>query len=117
MTCLWCGEPLATSNRRARYCSDSCRSRAHRNGGPRVVPISERQPKGGGEIEVIITRMLRRLGVSDDMALAALVTARALDSTQTPASALAPLTRSLRETMRYLREREEASPTRGVLDE
>jgi hypothetical protein len=106
MTCLWCGEPLATINRRARYCSASCRSRAHRNGGPRVVPIGDRQPKGGGEIEVITTRMLRRLGVSDDVARAAPVTARALDSRQTPSSALATLTKSLQQTMRYLRERE-----------
>src|SRR5215218_433769 len=108
MTCLWCGEHLATSNRRARYCSASCRSRAHRDG-PQAVAIVDREPSDG-EIVAIVTRQLEALGViEEDLGRAALVCARAIESPQTSATALVALTRELPDLMRYLRERQSAN--------
>ena len=70
MTCLWCGAPLATTNRRARYCSAAHRSMAHRHG-PRAVSIGDRQPsKGGGELTVLTGRQLVALGYDEGDILA-----------------------------------------------
>ena len=107
MTCLWCGEPLATRNRRARYCGAACRSNAHRHG-PRAVPIGDRQPRGG-QIVAIVSAQLEALGCrleDDDLARAALALARALDDPRTPPSALVPLSKELPAVLAYLRERE-----------
>jgi len=104
--CLWCGSPLQTANRRARYCSASCRAKAHRHG-PRALPLGDRRPKGAdGEATAIVTRQLQALGVVDeDLGRAALACARAIDSPQTSSSLLPGLTRALEVTMRYLHER------------
>jgi len=106
MTCAWCGEPLATSNRRARYCSAACRSMAHRHG-PRAVPIRDRAPKRDGAVTAIVRRELLALGLDDNDALAraAMACARAIDSPATPTSALVALTKELPLVLDHMRGR------------
>lgn len=42
--CAWCGKPLASTSKRARFCGSTCRSRAHRSGGSAGAELTAVQP-------------------------------------------------------------------------
>lgn len=102
--CVQCGVTYWAARSDSRMCSSRCRKAAalgHPPTGP-SAPVAE----GPGPVEVEARQLLRIYGhdpEADELAMAAVRTAQAIDSPVTPASALSPLCRSLMDTMRYLR--------------
>ena len=70
-----CRKPLETGNRRAKFCSSACRSRAHRNPGLRVavstdqpveLPLVQRAAASGDRRELLVALRHRLAYTMDD---------------------------------------------------
>ena len=98
-TCQACGKAF-DANPRAKFCSSSCRSKAHRG---TVVPLSATpapaRPAGSGLLESTRGALAEAGRESSPLGMAALELAMTIASSDTPPSAKAQLTREFRATL------------------
>jgi hypothetical protein len=101
--CGYCGRAFESARPAGRYCSDRCRMRAHRH--PEVIGLRRKPEPPTGELLTIVRKQLHDLGETDSYAgWAAEQVAAAMCSPGTLPSAVASLSRSLEESLAYLRE-------------
>ena len=100
-SCGACGASFESRRRDARFCSPKCRKAAW-SGAPLIEPL----PTLPGPVERETRAILAGLHVdgADDVARAAVRVAGALDDPNTPASALAGLSKALPGALAYLRQ-------------
>lgn len=102
--CEACGKSYATKSARSRFCSSTCRSRAHRNGqggpaaGGGLVVLPPAQPQGDGELVTYVEKTLTEAGRLESWrGQAALDMARRIErATAAPLSQAAAAHRDLR---------------------
>lgn len=98
-TCAACGEPLTTTNSRAKYCSSTCRARVSKGN---VIPLHARPEPGPTEpalVAAVRAQLVDAERVSSPLGLAALELARTLADDMTPPSAKAMLAKQLEATL------------------
>lgn len=68
--CAWCGSPFEAQRSTARYCSTTCRSRAHRDeqrakrrAGPGLVAAVERELREAGALDTFLGQLAMHLAV------------------------------------------------------
>lgn len=101
--CRICGDPFESSRRDRVYCGGKCRKAAWR--GVKPAPPVPRSLPGPIERATRVVLAAEGADVAADVAVAALRCAAALDDPQTPPSALVPLSRTLGDLAREMRER------------
>jgi hypothetical protein len=100
-TCETCEKPLATSNKRARFCGGACRMKAARSKTATVTAIRVLGTTAGvGTVQTAVTAELELAGrLSSALGQASLALARRIDSGEDNGSALAACARQLALTL------------------
>ena len=116
-TCAHCGEPMEAASSRKRFCSTTCRVRAHE--AAKVTPLqrSERSQPAGRVADAVRAELKRVGRESSSLGASALLLAERIDAGKEPGSALAALNRELRATLAEALRGETRSGVAAMRDE
>lgn len=109
MVCEMCGRPMARKSARHRFCSSSCRQRAHR-GGPVVSEGVSGDLVADGEVTALCRRHAARTGwAGTDLAEALERVAAVFDDPRTRPGDLVSLSRQIQSTQEFMSSHPSAS--------